>query len=162
MSDRVKVMFVCLGNICRSPMAEGLFLDKVKKAGLEDRIEVASSGTSGWHQGELPDRRMREVAKNHGVVLPSRSQALVAEDAVTYDYLIPMDRSNQVEVVRLVAETAGSKAQVFKMRDFDQQAKGADVPDPYYGGDRGFEEVYEMLDRSTAELLQHIRTEKRL
>ena len=73
MSERIKVMFVCLGNICRSPMAEGLFLDKVKKAGLEDQIEVASSGTSGWHIGELPDPRMREVAVKNGVVLPSRS-----------------------------------------------------------------------------------------
>ncbi|MEO0584280.1 MAG: low molecular weight protein-tyrosine-phosphatase [Bacteroidota bacterium] len=160
MSKRVSVMFVCLGNICRSPMAEGLFLDKVKKAGLETRIEVASSGTSGWHQGELPDRRMREVASRHKVVLPSRSQQLIPQDTVDYDYLIPMDGSNHMEVKRMVAETANSKAQVFKMRDFDPQAKGADVPDPYYGGDRGFEEVYEMLDRSTEALLAFIRVEK--
>ena len=154
--DKVKVLFVCLGNICRSPMAEGLFIHKVHEAGLGRQIEVDSAGTSGWHIGEPADRRMQEVAKKHGVSLPSRSRKLVERDFEEFDYILAMDESNLSNIRILESQSPVSNAQVSKMRDYDLLAKGSDVPDPYYGGQQGFEDVYEMLDRSTDELLKEV------
>ncbi|MCI4669925.1 MAG: low molecular weight phosphotyrosine protein phosphatase [Bacteroidia bacterium] len=155
---KIKVLFVCLGNICRSPMAEGLFIHKVNERGLQDRFEIDSAGTSGWHQGEPADSRMRGVARGHGVNLPSSSRKLLAEDFREFDYILGMDASNMRDIEDLAREGRSSenKAELIKMRDFDEHAKGADVPDPYYGGQKGFEDVYEMLDRSTEALLDYI------
>ncbi len=158
--DKTRVLFVCLGNICRSPMAEGLFLDKVKKSGLEDQISVDSAGTSGWHINEAPDKRMRAVAERNHIHLPSRSRKLLPEDLQNFDIILVMDESNLENTKELAGEQKELHAKIFKMRDFDPDHKGADVPDPYFGGDEGFEEVYQMLDRSTEELLNHI-TQKR-
>ncbi|MEL6589159.1 MAG: low molecular weight protein-tyrosine-phosphatase [Bacteroidota bacterium] len=156
----LKVLFVCLGNICRSPMAEGLFLHYVKQAQLEDQIEVDSAGTGGWHVGELPDSRMRATAKKHNIPLPSLARKAIAADFAKFDYILAMDASNYQDLQRLADRQAGAKAQLFKMRYFDEQAPNADVPDPYWGGDQGFENVYQMLDRATQKLLAHIREEQ--
>lgn len=158
----VRVLFVCLGNICRSPMAEGLFLDQVQKQGLEDQIEVDSCGTGGWHVGERADRRMQATAARHGVALPSRARKVRMSDFSEFDYILAMDDSNLHDLQSLERQAASSSAQLFKMRHFDEEAPEADVPDPYYGGDRGFEEVYQMLVRSSQALLDHIRQEQNL
>lgn len=138
-------------------MAEGLFLQQVQEAGLDDQVEVASAGTGDWHIGELPDPRMRETARRNGVYLPSRAQQIVVKDLEHYDYVVPMDSANLREVEGLKYRALRAKATVVKMRAFDPEAPDEDVPDPYFGGARGFDEVFDMLQRSTANLLQHIR-----
>lgn len=158
----VRVLFVCLGNICRSPMAEGLFLHYIKAEGLQDQIRVDSAGTGGWHVGERPDARMQETAKRHNIPLPSRARKAKQSDFAEYDYILAMDESNLEDLNRLADGSPNVKAQLFKMRYFDDDAPDTDVPDPYWGGDQGFEYVYQMLDRSTQKLLAHIRSEQGL
>ncbi|MFK7972920.1 MAG: low molecular weight protein-tyrosine-phosphatase [Bacteroidia bacterium] len=152
-----KVLFVCLGNICRSPLAEGLFLHKVQNQILGDQIEVDSCGTGGWHVGHEPDARSLKVAAQYGIVLSSRARKLRIEDFATYDYIIAMDRSNLRDLRAQQQYAEENKAQMFLMRDFDPLGKSKDVPDPYYGGEEGFQNVYEMLDRSTTEFLDFIQ-----
>jgi len=153
----VQVLFVCLGNICRSPMAEGLFIHHVREAGLEDQFNIDSAGTGGWHTGEPADSRMRQVAGNHGIKLPSVSRKVQASDFEQFDYILAMDQRNFEDLKSMQADLGDTSARVIKMRQFDPVARDADVPDPYYGGDQGFEDVYQMLDRSTQELLSHVK-----
>lgn len=158
----VRVLFVCLGNICRSPMAEGLFLHLVQEANLADQIEIDSAGTGGWHVGAPADARMRETAQRHGIYLPSRARQVTLKDFDQFDYILPMDQSNLADLHELQVRTPQARAKVIKMRHFDPEAPGADVPDPYYSGQRGFEDVYEMLERSCRRLLDYIVTEQEL
>jgi len=152
----IKVLFVCLGNICRSPLAEGIFKHQVKMAGLEKKIIIDSAGTSGWHIGESPDPRSIDIAKKNGIILDSFGRKAVAEDFSEFDYILAMDRDNFRDLKNLNHFRANSKAKLVLMRDFDHLEKGADVPDPYYGGNDGFRKVFEMLDRSCANLLDEI------
>ncbi len=158
--EAVKVLFVCLGNICRSPMAEGLFLDLIEKENISDKFEVDSAGTSGHHVGERADRRMRMTAESHGVELPSRSRQIKPNDLYTYDYILAMDRSNLRNIEALQHAGKPATAKILLMRKFDHEANGLDVPDPYYGGQDGFEDVYQMLQRSNIEFLEHVKTEQ--
>lgn len=139
-------------------MAEGLFLHHVKAAGLESQIRVDSCGTGDWHVGGRPDPRMVSTAERHGIDLPSRARQLQTTDFADFDYIIAMDEQNQRDILSLARQAGGGRAEVLKMRTFDDTAPDADVPDPYYGGQQGFEAVYQMLDRSTRALLAHIRT----
>ncbi len=141
-------------------MAEGLMVHLISEAGLGKQIQVDSCGTSGWHVGELADGRMRQTAKEHGLTLSSRSRKLLIEDFASFDYIIPMDSTNLRDVQTLQSQIAENISQVILMRDFDESGKGLGVPDPYYGGGDGFEEVYQILLRSCTELLNHIRQEK--
>lgn len=143
-------------------MAEGLFIQHVEEAGLSAQVEIDSAGTSGWHEGERADPRMRETAAKHGVHLPSLSRAVRDSDFRTFDYILAMDESNLRDLESRARNVSGASAQILKMRQFDSEAPNDNVPDPYYGGKRGFEDVYQMLERSSRSLLQHIREEKEM
>ncbi len=153
-SDRISILFVCLGNICRSPLAEGVLKELVAERGLQDRFEIDSAGTGGWHVGEPPDARATMVAESHGVALESRARQAVRADLEQFDYVIAMDRDNLAELERIGAGVEDG-AELRLLRDFDPAGEG-DVPDPYYGGASGFETVYEMVRRSCEALLDHI------
>lgn len=152
----MKILFICLGNICRSPLAEGIFKEKVQRRGLEDKIVMDSCGTSAYHLGERPDKRAQATAESHGVVLNHHARQYQAGDYLHFDYLLAMDQSNFEDVLATLHVDGPSK--VFKMRDFETSAdlKSLDVPDPYFGGDEGFEEVFQILDRTTENLLDFL------
>lgn len=158
----VKVLFVCLGNICRSPLAEGVFKHMVLGQNLEDEITADSAGTSGWHIGEHPDPRSIEVARKNGIELDSYGRGANTDDFKEFDYIIAMDISNYADLKSLPGSSMHGAARLFLMRDFDDIGKGLDVPDPYYGGDDGFTYVFELLQRSCQNLLEEIKSEYKL
>ena len=155
-SRRTSVLFVCLGNICRSPLAEGIFQHLVTEAGLSEQFEIESAGTGAWHVGERPDARATMVAQQHGVTLASRARQITRDDLLRFDYVLAMDRENLRNIERLAAATE-SASRVQLLRDYDDGADGDEVPDPYYGGASGFETVYEMVHRSCEVLLDRLR-----
>lgn len=148
----VSVLFVCLGNICRSPLAEGVFLHLASQAGLEDRFVVDSAGTGAWHVGERPDPRSVQVAAKHGVDLPGHARQVKPQDLRRFDVVVAMDRDNLAALERMGAEEGGT-ARLHLLREFDPGADGDEVPDPYYGGPGGFDDVYAMVHRACAGLL---------
>jgi len=150
------VLFVCLGNICRSPLAEGVFAHMVKQEGLSDRFHVDSAGTGAWHAGERPDPRSIRVAADHGVELPGQARQVTPDDLLRFDWVVPMDRDNQAELERL-AKVHGGTARIRLLRSFDAEADGDEVPDPYYGGPGGFDRVYDMVHAACAGLLDELR-----
>ncbi len=154
----VSVVFVCLGNICRSPTAEGIFLDLVQQNGLEGTVSVDSAGTGGWHIGELADSRSRAEAQSRGIHLTSRSRQFCSQDFTQFDLILAMDRSNLRNILRL-AQTDSDRRRVHLLRNFDPSAPpDSDVPDPYYGGVRGFPDVFDICERACAGLLEHVRS----
>lgn len=153
-STRQRVLFVCLGNICRSPLAEGIFCRLVADRGLEDRFLVDSAGTAGYHAGEAPDHRSVEVAARRGIRLTSTARKVTQRDMDAPGVVVAMDESNRRALERLQGRSG--QAEIVMMRDYDPEDEGADVPDPYYGGPGGFDEVYEMLTRSCEGLLDDL------
>ena len=154
-SASVSVLFVCMGNICRSPTAEGVFRQKVAEAGLADRIQTDSAGTHAYHVGEPPDRRARSAAQRRGVSLEDlRARRVSSEDFERFDYVIAMDRDN----VALLIEQSDPQHHE-KIRLFLEFSKGHEdeVPDPYYGGAAGFERVLDLVEDASAGLLQVLR-----
>jgi protein-tyrosine phosphatase len=158
---KVRVLFVCLGNICRSPLAEGIFKDKVKAAGLQNFIEADSCGTSNYHIGSQPDPRTIANASRNGITLDHCGRQFSIDDFENFDYILAMDRSNYNNILRLQGGSAFAD-KVMLMRDFDPLEKGGEVPDPYYGGEQGFQNVFEILDRTMTSLLTHLRKEFQL
>lgn len=152
----IKVLFVCLGNICRSPLAEGIFNKKVIQAGLSGYIQSDSAGTSGWHINEPPDVRTIETAGRHDIHLDHYGRKFIRRDLDDYDYIVAMDDENYNEVMSRKEGPENIRATVIKMLDFDKEQSGADVPDPYYGGKDGFEQVFSLLEESTGNLLNEI------
>ncbi len=151
-----RVLFVCLGNICRSPLAQGLFQRAVDDAGLSDKFEIASAGTGPWHVGEPPDKRMRETARRRGVPIDDlRGRQVGRPDLAHYDLVLAMDREVLHDTLYLDPDgDHGSRVRLF--REFDPEPGDYQVPDPYSGGAQGFEEVYEMVDRTARELLRRL------
>ncbi len=158
----IHVMFVCLGNICRSPLAEGVLKKLIKERNLQNEIAVDSSGTSNWHVGDLPDPRTEEIAIQHGIQLDHRGQQIHPEDLQTFDYIVSMDTSNYNNIRALKGFGGNGQGRLIMMRDFDELGMGKDVPDPYYGGANGFKNVYDMLLRSCNNFLDHILKENNI
>ncbi len=153
-----RVLFVCLGNICRSPLAEAVFRHQVRERGLEDQFEIDSAGTSNYHIGDPPDRRSAATAKKYGIHVTGRGRQISDEDLRTFDYVIVMDAQNLADVERLKAASGGT-AKVHRLREWDPESGSPDVPDPYYGGADGFEDVHAIVERSSAALLDHLLAE---
>jgi protein-tyrosine phosphatase len=156
----MKIMFVCLGNICRSPLAHAVFEDCLRRTDpeLAAQIEVESSGTSGYHVGEQADERMRQTARARGVTLDHRARQFRRADFRTYDLVVAMDRSNAAELRRLAAGDEAAVAKIRLLREFEPDGRRTeDVPDPYYGGERGFQEVFEIAERCCRVLHERIR-----
>ena len=147
----IRVCFVCLGNICRSPTAEGVMIYLVQKRGSSDHFEIDSAGTAGYHVGEPADQRSAQAARKRGVELPSRARQFVPVDFERFDYVLAMDTANLEALQRLGGEN------VHLLRDFDPQSpKGSSVPDPYYGGDQGFEIVLDQCFAACEGLLEQL------
>jgi len=128
----------------------------VEDRGLGGKIKCDSSGTSGWHAGEPPDARMMEVAESHGIQLEHLSRKFISADFEKFDYIIAMDHDNYEDIISSRLADKDQGPEILLMRDFDDYGKGQKVPDPYYGGVDGFENVYQILNRSCANLLDHI------
>jgi protein-tyrosine phosphatase len=142
-SEPIRVLFVCLGNICRSPMADALLLHKVDQRGLSDRFEVDSAGTGAWHAGQPPDPRTQDTLRAHGVPVVGRARQVVPADFERFDHILAMDRSNLARLRRLAPQ-----GQQDRLALTLQVTTGGEVPDPYYGDGNGFETVYRLLDEA--------------
>ena len=150
----MRILFVCLGNICRSPAAEAVFEKLVCDAGLENRIEIDSAGTGGWHVGEQADPRMRKAARELGFNITSRGRQVTHTDFQKFDLIIAMDSSNFHNLLPLQTENDRAKLIQFRELMTTQQIEG--VPDPYYGGPEGFKEVLNILQEGCKELLNRV------
>jgi protein-tyrosine phosphatase len=153
----VRLLFVCMGNICRSPTAEAVMRSLVRDAGLEGEIEIDSAGTGGWHVGEPPDPRATEAARRRGIVLEGRARQVRAEDFDRHDLLLVADRENFGHL-RALAPDEDARRKVRLLREFDPASAGApdlDVPDPYYGGPDGFDRVLDLVEAACRGLLEH-------
>lgn len=153
----VRICFVCLGNICRSPTAEAVMRGILEREGLHEHVDIDSAGTGAWHVGEPPDHRARAAGKRRGLRVGGKARKVVREDFERFDLLIAMDRSNQADLHRL-APTDEAKERIYLLRDFDDESPtGSEVPDPYYGGADGFEDVLEICDAACRGLLEYVR-----
>ena len=155
----VRVLFVCLGNICRSPMAEGVFQHMVKRAGLAEQILVDSAGTGPWHIGDPAHRGTRQVLAKHGIHYQGRGRQISSADLTQFDYILAMDYDN-FDALRSMAARSHTEAKIGLFMDYAPEAGTREVPDPYYDG--RFQRVYELVEQAAAGLLDHIRAEHAL
>ena len=149
----IQILFVCLGNICRSPMAHAIFEHQIKAAQLDDHFKAQSAGTAGFHIGSPPDPRTLSTLKSHGILFEHQAHQVNSSDIDTYDYLIAMDHQNFVHLQKMNPVPSV----LIKMRNFDPLDKNRDVPDPYYGQHDGFETVFEILNRSIETLILELK-----
>ncbi|MDG5766779.1 low molecular weight phosphotyrosine protein phosphatase [Balneolales bacterium ANBcel1] len=154
--DPLKVCFVCLGNICRSPTAEGVFQHLVNREGLSRFFEIDSAGTGAYHVGEPANSKSRKVAEQYGVTLQSRARKFESSDYDYFDLVLAMDKEN-LRDLKGMDPARLHQQKLFLMRDFDPTPDNGEVPDPYYGGINGFEMVFEIVKRSSENLLSLIR-----
>jgi len=152
-SNSCSILFVCLGNICRSPAGEGLLQHSVDALQLQDSIEIDSAGTIGYHTGKPADHRMRKAALNRGVELLSQSRKITIEDLHSFDLVIAMDRENLTDLRQMTSEPT---AELRLLSDFLGDDWPFDVPDPYYGGDEGFEYVLDMIEAACPSIIDSI------
>jgi len=154
--EKKKILFVCLGNICRSPSAEAVFNGVIRKEGLANQFEVDSAGTSGWHAGEPADQRMQSHAIKRGYNLTSISRKFILSDFDYFDLIVAMDDSN-LENLKRMARNQKDQSKLCKMTDFSREFDYDEVPDPYYGGSAGFELVLDLLEDSCEGLLEKLK-----
>jgi len=162
-TDRVagetNILFVCMGNICRSPTAEGVMRHLLREQGLEDEIQIDSAGTGAWHLGDPPDARATEAARRRGIALEGSARQVRPSDFEAFDLLLVADRENLADL-RALAPDDEARAKVRLLREFDPGSRGApelDVPDPYYGGPDGFEDVLDLVEAACRGLLAELR-----
>ena len=154
----IKVLFVCLGNICRSPLAEVVFNKVIKEENLNNSLFADSCGTASYHIGKFPDQRTLETGRKFGLKFDHVARILTKGDFDTFDYILAMDKFNLDDIHDLLyRENIVPKSKIVLMRDFDDQAQGEDVPDPYYGEIEGFHQVYHILNRSVKQFVDHLR-----
>jgi protein-tyrosine phosphatase len=161
----ISVLFVCLGNICRSPLAEGTFSHLVNQRGLSDKISCDSAGTHGYHIGALPDRRARRVAADYGIILNHQARKLSSDDFANFDYIVAMDESNLEHIQTQSYRSTGfypEEGRMFLYREFDQDADSQNVPDPYYEDMVAFEQVYHIVTRCGERFLEYLIEEHNL
>lgn len=155
MPNHYSVLFVCLGNICRSPLAEGIFRHLVNEQGLSSNYTIDSCGTGSWHIGEPPHKDSRRVAKKNGVSLDGQQARTVAsDDIVLFDLLVAMDTQNKIDL----ESKFGTSEKIILLREYDSKRDTLDVPDPYFGGPEGFDLVYDMISRSCRALLSDLNS----
>lgn len=155
----MRLLFVCLGNICRSPTAEGVMRQLVREEGLEDSIELDSAGTGGWHVGSPPDARAVAAARARGIILDGSARKVSRDDFDDFDLVLAMDRSNLREL-RQLARFEEGRSKIRLLREFDPASapdEDQEVPDPYYGAPGGFDEVLDLVQAACRGLLAHIR-----
>ena len=153
---RVSVLFVCMGNICRSPTAHGVFRKLVQETGLLGEIGIDSAGTHAYHVGEAPDRRARATAERRGIDLSDlRARKATSEDFLAFDYVLAMDQDNYFSLLQICPRGMEHKLQLFM--DFAPAMRTREVPDPYYGGPTGFERVFDLVEAAAQGLLDDIR-----
>ena len=152
--DPYRILFVCSGNICRSPLGEAIFVQQAREAGHEARFAVDSAGTHGFHEGEPADPRARRVGERRGVLVTSRARPVAAADFESFDLILAMDRGHLRELRGRCP--ASLRRRIRLMREFDDPP-GGDVPDPYYDGEEAFEEVFVILDTCCRRLLDEIK-----
>ncbi len=153
---KVRVLMVCMGNICRSPLAHGIFEHLVAEAGLSDRIEVDSAGTHAYHVGQPPDPRSQDTARSRGIdITAQRARKVMADDFEAFDFVLAMDRDNYAMLEAICPP--GREERLMLFMQFAPERGEREVPDPYYGGVSGFERVYEMVHAAAQGLLETIR-----
>ena len=150
------ILFVCMGNICRSPMAEAMFRHQATRRGVLEDFYIDSAGTGGWHAGADPDERMQATARRNGVMLHGSARQVVAADFSKFDVIICMDGDNHSNLMSMGAPPERVKM----MLEFHPDSRQSDVPDPYYGGSDGFQEVFDLLERSCSSLLDTMLPEE--
>jgi protein-tyrosine phosphatase len=156
----MKILFVCLGNICRSPTAEVVFREIVAREAPDLRIEIDSAGTAAYHAGDPPDSRTRQAALRRGYDMSAlRARVIEPQDFARFDLILAMDRQNLETLQRRAPADVHSRIRLFL--EFAPEADATEVPDPYYGGANGFEEVLDLVEAAAYGLLQHVRTEMR-
>jgi len=155
---RLSVLFVCLGNICRSPAAEAIFLDLIDQKGLKDRFIVDSAGTGSWHVGKKADYRMREAAIQRNINILSRARKIDETDFEKFNFIIAMDNSNFDNILKMKnrLNSTTDYAKILKMQDFSSEFQEKEVPDPYFGGEEGFQYVLDILSDSVRGFLKSI------
>lgn len=153
--EPIKLLFVCLGNICRSPTAEGVMRHLVQEAGVADKFELDSAGTGSWHIGEAPDRRSSAAAAARGITLTGEARAVKSSDFDHFDLILAMDRYNYRDL-QAIAPSDAAEAKVRMLREFDPMSTpdDYDVPDPYYGGPDGFDHVIDLVEAACRGLLE--------
>jgi protein-tyrosine phosphatase len=155
----MRILFVCMGNICRSPTAEAVMRGLLRAEGLDQAVAIDSAGTGGWHAGAPPDARAVAAARSRDVVVEGAARQVAAEDFDDFDLLLAMDRDNEREL-RARAPDGEARAKVRLLREFDPASVAAgdlDVPDPYYGGPNGFDHVLDLVEAACRGLLDEVR-----
>jgi protein-tyrosine phosphatase len=152
---KIKVLFVCLGNICRSPLAEAIFKHKIKERGWNDVFEADSCGTGNYHLGSQPDHRTIANARKNRVPIDHCARQILDNDLESFDYILAMDASNLRNILSL-PNSYLFREKIMLFRDFDTSQKGAEVPDPYFGDEDGFQEVFEIVDKAMENFLDHL------
>jgi len=152
-----RLLFVCMGNICRSPAAENVMRHLAESEGLSDRLEIDSAGTIGLHTGHPPDERMTEAARQRGIPMKRQARQITVEDLDAFDHILVMDRDNLDDVEMLAVDANGHKATISMFCDYCTGYTDIEVPDPYYGGPDGFEKVLDLIEDGCREIARRVR-----